>query len=124
MTWRDACTRAVPDVADDALRRARAGFLGRAGAGDLGTLAELTERDRSLEAHEGDFVLWFEADLYDQLQLIQILSRLAGLGVATERITLRMRRRARRHRALRRPRRARRGAAARAAGAWTDAAPR
>ena len=35
-----------------------------------------------LEAHrDGEYVLWFEADLYDQLQIIQILARLADLGV-------------------------------------------
>ena len=33
-------------------------------------------------------MLWFEADLYDQLQLAQTLDRLGGLGVAPERITL------------------------------------
>ena len=49
---------------------------------------ELAERDRALETHGGDYVLWFEADLYDQLQLAQILARLAGHGVAAERITL------------------------------------
>ena len=33
-------------------------------------------------------MLWFEADLYDQLQIVQILARLAELGVPAERITL------------------------------------
>jgi hypothetical protein len=33
-------------------------------------------------------VLWFEADLYDQLQIAQILARLAELRVPAERITL------------------------------------
>jgi DNA-binding transcriptional LysR family regulator len=37
---------------------------------------------------DGDYVLWFEADLYDQLQITEILARLAGLGVAADRITL------------------------------------
>jgi len=47
------------------------------------------DRDRVLEAHRaGEYVLWFEADLYDQLQIIQILARLADLGVPAERITL------------------------------------
>jgi hypothetical protein len=32
--------------------------------------------------------LWFEADLYDQLQIVQILAQLHMLGVAAERITL------------------------------------
>ena len=47
------------------------------------------ERDRILEAaRDGEYVLWFEADLYDQLQIIQILARLTELGVPAERITL------------------------------------
>ena len=47
------------------------------------------ERDRILEANrDGEYVLWFEADLYDQLQIIQILARLADLGVPAQRITL------------------------------------
>ncbi|MFL6141300.1 MAG: hypothetical protein ACJ72N_05425 [Labedaea sp.] len=33
-------------------------------------------------------MLWFEADPYDQLQIIQILARLADLGVPAQRITL------------------------------------
>jgi hypothetical protein len=33
-------------------------------------------------------VLWFEADLYDQLHIVQILARLAALGVPAERITV------------------------------------
>jgi hypothetical protein len=33
-------------------------------------------------------VLWFEADLYDQLQIVQILARLAALGVSAEQIAL------------------------------------
>ena len=33
-------------------------------------------------------MLWFEADLYDQLQIAQILARLAALRVPAERITL------------------------------------
>ncbi|MFE7610561.1 hypothetical protein [Streptomyces celluloflavus] len=46
-------------------------------------------------------MLWWEADLYDQLQIIQILARLAELGVPAQRITLICIRRAREHRPLR-----------------------
>jgi hypothetical protein len=42
-------------------------------------------RDAALARHTGEIVLWFEADLYDQLQLIDILARLEDPG----RITLR-----------------------------------
>jgi hypothetical protein len=38
--------------------------------------AEFERRDRTLDTHNGDFVLWFEADLYDQLQLTEILARI------------------------------------------------
>src|SRR4051794_23150762 len=41
-----------------------------------------------LADHAGGFVLWFEADLFDQLQLVQILARLAELGTDPGRITL------------------------------------
>lgn len=71
------------------LRRIRAAFLASAGAGDVGTAAELADRDRAIEANRrGEYRLWFEADLYDQLQLAQILSRLRGLEVPAERVTL------------------------------------
>ena len=43
---------------------------------------------RSRRGRGGEYVLWFEADLYDQLQLAQIVARLAALGVAPERVTL------------------------------------
>ena len=74
----------VPATGDAELRRVRAGFLGVERA-----LPELEARDAALAAHrDGRYVLWFEADLYDQLQLAQILARLAALDVAPERITL------------------------------------
>jgi hypothetical protein len=72
----------VPAVDDDELREVRAGFL----AVDAATFEE---RDAALaDGRDGAYVLWFEADLYDQLQIAQILDRLARLDVAPERITL------------------------------------
>jgi hypothetical protein len=66
LVWADVLHEGpVPDVPDDDLRRVRAAFLG-AGK-DV-----FEERDRTLAAHD-ELVLWFEADLYDQLQLVQIL---------------------------------------------------
>jgi hypothetical protein len=66
----------VPAELDDAeLCRVRSEFL------DAGT--ELEERDRTLAAHQ-EIVLWFEHDLYDQLQLIQILDRCRGSGKRVE----------------------------------------
>ncbi len=43
---------------------------------------------RSSCIERADYVLWFEADLYDQLQLIQIVAKLHELGVPPDRITL------------------------------------
>jgi hypothetical protein len=90
MPWRDVLHEGpVPDVADDELRRVRAAFLDRWNAGDIGTELEFQERDRTLERHrDGSYVLWFEADLYDQLQLVQILAKLDALEVPPSRITL------------------------------------
>jgi hypothetical protein len=70
----------VPDVPAAELRRIRARFLGC-------DEEELATRDRTLAEHDA-FVLWFEADLYDQLQLIQILAMLHERRVAPERVTL------------------------------------
>jgi plasmid stabilization system protein ParE len=90
LSWRDVLHEGpVPAVDPGELRRIRAAFLAGAGAADMGALDDLTERDRTLEAHrDGEYVLWFEADLYDQLQVVQILATLAELGVAPARITL------------------------------------
>ena len=89
--WRDILHEGpVPAVGQAELRRIRVSYL----AGDhhvepATALRQFTERDQALKAgRDGEYVLWFEADLYDQLQLTEILARLAGLGVPAERITL------------------------------------
>ena len=88
--WADALHEGpVPDVPDEELRRIRAAFLAGEHASDLGTVGRLASRDATLAAHrEGAYVLWFEADLYDQLQVVQILATLAAHGVDPARITL------------------------------------
>jgi hypothetical protein len=89
--WRDVLHEGpVPAVGAEELRRIRAEFITGSGADDRGeSSAMFLERDRTLaDNRAGRYVLWFEADLYDQLQIIQILDRLAGLGVPAERITL------------------------------------
>ena len=90
IAWRDVLHEGpVPDVPGDELRAVRADFLEGENAADIGTAAEFARRDRTLAAHaEGRYLLWFEADLYDQLQLIQILARLLELEVAPGQITL------------------------------------
>jgi hypothetical protein len=64
-----------------ALRERRAEFLAGCGWGASETiLRSLAERDAVLEGAAAlrveEIVLWFEHDLYDQLQLLQILDRL------------------------------------------------
>ena len=83
VVWRDVLHEGpVPDVGDAELRAVRASFLGA-------PVGELEARDAVLAAgREGEYVLWFEADLYDQLQIAQILARLGELRVPAERITL------------------------------------
>jgi hypothetical protein len=92
LSWADVLHEGpVPAGLDDAgLRRARAEFLaGADGADTADVLGRLTGRDRALAAgRDGDYLLWFEADLYDQLQIAQILAALGSLGVAPGRITL------------------------------------
>lgn len=92
LPWRDVLHEGpVPAGTDEAeLRRIRARFLAGEDTGGVeGILAGLVARDRTLEgACGGEYVLWFEADLYDQLQIVQVLARLASLGVAPERIIL------------------------------------
>jgi hypothetical protein len=76
--WRDILHEGpVPEIAPAELRRVRAGYLARyEGVGRAEALREFTERDQALEANRGrEYVLWFEADLYDQLQLTEILAR-------------------------------------------------
>src|SRR5215204_5565678 len=82
LPWRDILHEGpVPGGIDDAMLRAeRAAFVSRAGWGDGVVMLELFERrDRKLlrGAAERDLWLWFEDDLYDQLQLLQILDMLA-----------------------------------------------
>ncbi len=81
----------VPAVADEEFRRIRAAHLTKADPAGTREFVEdrFRDRDETLASYrDGNYVLWFEADLYDQLQIVQILARLAALGVSAERITL------------------------------------
>jgi hypothetical protein len=89
--WRDTLHEGpVPDLGAEELRGVRAEFLRTTGADDRGEAGEMfLARDRALEENrEGTFVLWFEADLYDQLQIAQVLARLAELGVDPQQVWL------------------------------------
>jgi hypothetical protein len=69
----------VPDLSDDELVRARAAFL----ASPPDSTAQQVEADLRgwravVDNHDGydELVLWFEHDLFDQLNLIQLLARI------------------------------------------------
>ena len=76
LTWVDVLHEGpVPaGITDDELRRVRSLFLDSEWIAETSTANELARRDRALAAHD-EVVLWFEHDLHDQLQLIQILDR-------------------------------------------------
>jgi hypothetical protein len=81
--WRDVLHEGpVPQgLSLTELSRVRAKWLAGQGLGDLDTIErEFAERDDMLRRFTDfdEVVLWFEWDLYDQLQLIQILDFLAG----------------------------------------------
>jgi hypothetical protein len=92
LAWADVLHEGpVPAGLDDAgLRRVRADFIAGADGIDADeVLRRFEERDRTLAANRaGEYLLWFEADLYDQLQIAQILAGLGRLGVPPERATL------------------------------------
>jgi len=82
LAWRD-CLHEGPvpsSLSLESLSQVRARFIGSWGLADEEeTHAAFEERDRALaefHTHE-EVVLWFEHDLYDQLQLIQILDWLS-----------------------------------------------
>ncbi len=83
LAWRDVLHEGpVPaGLSLEQLRPLRACFIADQGWADdeLIVLAEFAQRDAVLEGCQGydEVVLWFEHDLYDQLQLIQILDWLA-----------------------------------------------
>ncbi|MFF4623276.1 hypothetical protein [Nonomuraea jabiensis] len=89
--WRDVLHEGpVPALGREELRRVRVAFLAGAHGVDGGEVLRMfLERDAAVEANRGgEYVLWFEADLYDQLQIVEILAWLAELGVPAGAVTL------------------------------------
>jgi hypothetical protein len=84
--WRDVLHEGpIPAGADAAgVRAVRARFLAGCGWGDAEAIeAEMRARDERLATalrRDEVVVLWFEHDLYDQLQLLQILDAIDGAG--------------------------------------------
>ncbi len=75
----------------DALRPVRARFIADRGWGAyVDVLAAFARRDDALaRCHDHDeIVLWFEHDLYDQLQLLQLLDWFAGRDLGATRLSL------------------------------------
>jgi hypothetical protein len=91
LPWRDVLHEGpVPGgIGDAELREVRAEFLAAPGALQKAeVLRSLEKRDVRLEAAgDEEIVLWFEPDLYDQLQLLQVLDRLARAGRGASRVT-------------------------------------
>jgi len=89
LSWRDVLHDGpVPrDLTLAELSSVRAAYLASAGAGEFSELAQdFVARDTLLErlAEFDRVVLWFEWDLYDQLQLIQILDTIAHRAASLE----------------------------------------
>ena len=89
LPWRDALHEGpVPaGISTKELRELRARFIDAQGWWPMrSALADLTKRDDLLARAKGgdEIVLWFEHDLYDQLQLLQVLNdaTLPARGVA------------------------------------------
>jgi hypothetical protein len=93
LAWRDVLHEGpVPaDLAEDELDEVRARFIAESGWAPYETArAAFAEREVALTgALEGDeIVLWFEHDLYDQLQLIQILAWFAQRPASADRLSM------------------------------------
>jgi len=93
LPWRDVLHDGpVPaDLSPAELAAVRARFLSGCGWGSAGDVLELLSRRDGTLASSGEHdevVLWFEHDLYDQLQLLQVLDRFAGRAVGRTRLSL------------------------------------
>lgn len=91
IAWRDILHDGpVLDLPPGQLRRLRARHLAaRHGLRVTSLERGLAEGDRALASHASQRIqLWFEADLHDQLQVIQILTRLGRLHADPDRIAM------------------------------------
>jgi redox-sensitive transcriptional activator SoxR len=93
LSWQDVLHDGpVPALPRPKLLRARARFLADCGWGSRqALLSSLERRDRQLlETLRDDLqvVLWFEHDLFDQLQLLDVLALVHGEGAAPELIVV------------------------------------
>jgi hypothetical protein len=78
LSWNDVLHEGLLAFDPDESRPTRARFLAQCGWGEEAAILDgLERRDRAL-AEARHVVLWFEHDLFDQLQLLQILSQVNG----------------------------------------------
>jgi hypothetical protein len=93
LPWRDVLHEGpvLSGLSSEELREIRARFIAERGWGDFDeVLGDFVRRDSTLERfrdHE-EIVLWFEHDLYDQLQLIQLLHYFEEQDHDTARLTM------------------------------------
>ena len=93
LPWRDVLHDGpVPGALDlDALSRVRAQFIvSRGWASQDQVEASFTQRDQTLESFRGfdKVILWFEHDLYDQLQILQVLDWFSGQDAGSTTISM------------------------------------
>jgi hypothetical protein len=93
VAWRDALHEGpVPaDTRLEILAPLRARFIADQGWADYDSaLADFERRDEALRAfaEHDEVVLWFEHDLYDQLQILEILAHFAGVALGATRLRM------------------------------------
>lgn len=91
IAWKDVLHEGpVPGrVARAELRRIRADYIAAQGWATFeAALHDLTDRDATLSGAHHGLTLWFEADLYDQLQLLQVLADLQTFHVPAHMISV------------------------------------
>jgi len=93
LPWRDVLYEGpVPvNLSPGSLREIRARYIATLRWGEYRrVLKQFEERDGILSSAPGyqEILLWFESDLYDQLQLLQVLDLLSPPGVVRDRLFL------------------------------------
>ncbi len=93
IAWRDVLYEGpIPAHASHhQLRKIRAEYLSERGYDEFDNILEmLKQRDHALTElrHHEETILWFEHDVYDQLQLVQILDRIFTLPTSPAKLTL------------------------------------
>ena len=93
IAWRDVLHEGPVDssLSLEALSKQRARFISEQGWDDFAHVSgNFAERDRAIQEldYYDEVVLWFEDDLYDQLQLIQLLDHFAGGAARGKRLAL------------------------------------